>query len=111
MDDKTNVTFIGDPNDDFSGPSTMVMWGHSFPKGKPVLVPQSVADKALTHNHFEVEGHEQEQADAAEIADHDPEVLRNVLDRRGVEYKSNASKAKLAALVAEGGPPTEEELA
>jgi hypothetical protein len=109
--EKVNVKFIGDPNDDFSGPSVMKLWGHEFKKGEFTPVPSSVGEKALAHNHFQVEGHEEEAEHQHEMAQHEPDVLRNVLDRRGVAYPKNANRAKLSALVSEGGPPTEEELA
>lgn len=50
------VTFIGDPNDDFSGPAEVTVYGITFQKGDAVKVDGRTkdADKFRGHSHFEV---------------------------------------------------------
>lgn len=63
MDDKNteveaiNAKFVGDPNDDFSGPTNMTMFGQDFKKGEYVeLTDPAVIRKVRGHSHFQIEG-------------------------------------------------------
>lgn len=47
--------FVGDPNDDFSGPKVLNLAGTYFPKDRFVGVSDELASTLSTHNHFEVE--------------------------------------------------------
>jgi hypothetical protein len=117
MSDKVDVKFIGDPRDNYSGPQVMTLWGHEFPKGEFVSVPSSVAKKAATHSHFVVKGINDSE-EAGEFADArreamslDLDLVRGVLDKRGVEYPKNANRRALVDLLfSNGGFPTDEEL-
>lgn len=102
----SKVKFVGDPNDDFSGPSTMRLWGHEFPMNVDVEVPDSVAAKARTHNHFVVDGQEAD-AEAERFATIGLDELRDMLDVAGVEYNKNLGRAKLVELVKAIPPPAE----
>lgn len=95
-----NVRFIGDPNDDFSGPSTIRVWGHDFRKGDYLNVPDSVAAKAETHSHFQVEGTADLQPGET-IKTYSSDELRDLLDQKGVEYNKQLGNAKLLALAKE----------
>lgn len=67
----STFTYVGDPKDDFSGPSEMPIWGTTFKKGVPQFVPadQMVASRKKPmasilrgHSHF-VEGDEKVEAE------------------------------------------------
>lgn len=105
------VRFIGDPNDDYSGPSRMPWRGHTFVKGEFIDVPQSVADAALRHTHFEVEGATVADTETAIARNMTEQEIRDLLDQRGVIYTKNAKHEKLLELLAasEGGIPGNEE--
>lgn len=47
--------FIGDPNDDFSGPDVVIVLETKFPIDEWVNVEAAVAHKLETHSHFEVD--------------------------------------------------------
>lgn len=103
------IRFVGDPKDDFSGPRNMRMWGHNFVKDDYLEVPDSVAAKARTHSHFQIEG-EGEDPHAGPAEGHPTDAmsrqeLADLLDVEGVEYPKNGSKAKLAAIAVEHGLP------
>lgn len=90
--------FIGDPNDDFSGPSIMTLWGYSFPKGEYIEISDTVANKVRTHNHFAVEGEEGETAEKAAVDAMSLDEIRDALDRAGVEYRNNMGRPALTKL-------------
>lgn len=96
--------FIGDPKDEFSGPRTLTNWGHTFVKGEFVDVPDSVAKKAETNTHFEVEGSGNTPEITVAAEDISPDDLRDELDRRGVDYPKTAGKAALLKLFADSQP-------
>jgi len=45
--------FIGNPRKRFEGPESIVLAGVTFPKGELVEVPESLAVKLATNDHFE----------------------------------------------------------
>lgn len=48
--------FIGDPNDDYSGPRVLKILDLEFPRDEWVEVPEgAVADKLDGHNHFDAD--------------------------------------------------------
>lgn len=100
------VKYVGDPNDDFSGPSTLRAHGHDFKKGELVEVPDSVAAKLAGHSHFRKEGEDPEQTENSPLsvaARMEPDELRDLLDQAGVEYAKNLGRAKLAQLLVNSG--------
>lgn len=48
--------YVGDPNDNFSGPEVIEVGGHAYTKDKSVTVEDAVAKRLATNNHFEVTG-------------------------------------------------------
>lgn len=84
--------FIGDPNDNGSGPDVLTCWGVEFVKnGDWVKVKDP---RFARHNHFEF--------DADEDGEADPSVdeMRAALDALGVKYHPRSGAAKLAELLA-----------
>lgn len=105
--------FIGDPNDDFSGPTRMLWQKVEFRKGKFVDVPDALVGKLRTHNHFVVEGDPDPTADVQDEEVKDkvygvPE-LRAILRDREVAYGPRMGVKALTELVeANGGLPSDE---
>ena len=62
--------FIGDPNDDFSGPKVVRVKGEDFLKDQFVSVSDKLAGELAGHNHFVVE-----EGDAPSFHDAAPETL------------------------------------
>lgn len=50
------ATFVGDPNDDNSGPDTIEVGGKVYTKDKAVTVDDKTAEKLAGNSHFEVSG-------------------------------------------------------
>lgn len=115
--------FIGDPNDDFSGPKVLNCRGVDFPKGRWVRdIPEELEAKLRGHSHFEISDADEVLPDAvdavtvepapirgAEAFDRDGDgavggslskaALRAELDRLGVDYSPQLGAPKLAALL------------
>ena len=49
------VKYIGDPNDNFSGPMKITVKGKTYTKGEDVLVTEEREKHLRGHNHFETE--------------------------------------------------------
>ena len=47
--------FIGDPRNDFHGPSSVKMGGYEFPRGSGVEVNCEFASRLMKNDHFEFE--------------------------------------------------------
>lgn len=89
--------FVGDPNDGFSGPHKITVWGVDFVKDEWQKVTNP---KFARHSHFEFDGDENGEPDL------DPEELKKALDDLGVKYHHKAGPAKLAELLeAATAPP------
>jgi len=101
----TQVRFIGDPKDDFSGPSSMSMFGMEFPKGEFVGVTDEAALKKLRgHSHFEFEGDAKVRPERREVDDLPAlklEALKDVATAEGVDFPANTTKAKLMEAIRE----------
>lgn len=110
------VKYVGDPNDDFSGPRKLTVGGRTFIKDEEVDVPQgTLHNKLLGHNHFEVEGRKEpvvegeEDVVEEEVVVHTIPECKAILDDRKVKYCEDASLEDLQALVeANGGFPEPE---
>lgn len=87
--------FIGDPNDDFSGPQVLTSWGQSFEFGVWTDVTSDLGAKAATHSHFEVDANDDGEADPS------IDAVRAELDALGVKYHHKAGYAKLVDLLNE----------
>ena len=105
MSDKENIfTYIGDPRDDLSGPSSMTVYGLEFKKGEPALVEdQNIARKLAGHSHFR---HGDEEVEVTGREDDDlvglnTEQLKAVADAEGVEYDSKARKGDILEAIRE----------
>jgi hypothetical protein len=86
--------FVGDPNDNYSGPEQITCWGVEFVKGE--WTP--VADKRFgRHSHFEFDADDDGEPDLS------VEEMRAVLDLAGVKYHPRLGAAKLAEMVKEVG--------
>ncbi len=87
--------FIGDPNDGFSGPDIMTMWGVEFAKGEWVKV---MDPRFARHNHFEVEGGVSLSADPEDGLEglKVPE-LKVLAAERGVDLTDVTKKADIIA--------------
>lgn len=48
----TKFVFVGDPNDNYSGPNVLTQHGVRFVKNKPAVVPKELAAKFESHTHF-----------------------------------------------------------
>jgi hypothetical protein len=51
----TRYRFIGDPNDDFSGPDMLEWFGLIFSRDDWTEVPEGLTAKIAGHSHFESE--------------------------------------------------------
>jgi len=103
--DDAKVRFIGDPSDDFSGPSSMSKFGMEFPKGKFVAVKDPETRRKLRgHSHFEFEGDEEAEGSRRET-DELPalklEALKEIAAAEGVDFPANTTKAKLMEAIRE----------
>lgn len=91
--------FVGDPSDDFSGPSSMSMFGMEFPKGEFVAVEdEAVARKLRGHSHFEEEGGEKiekKEVVRDDLPALDLEAMKDVARQEGVAFEDDTTKAKL----------------
>jgi len=104
----TQVRFVGDPKDNFSGPASMSMFGLEFPKGEFVGVTDEAALKKLrNHNHFEFQGDAKTKR-SDEVKDDLPQIaagtgglerLKEVAVAEGVDFPANTSKPKLMELI------------
>jgi len=100
----TMVKFVGDPNDDFSGPSSMTMFGEEFPKGEFVAITdENVLRKLRGHNHFAFQGEAAPKAsggkgdDLAQIGAGvgGLERLKDLARSEGVPFEDDTTKPKL----------------
>ena len=97
------VTYIGDPNDDFSGPSRTTAFGYAFEKNTPVVVEDANALRKLRgHNHFLVG----EQSKPEPVLRKDDGLAKMKLDelkelaaQEGAEVDDDATKAKLITAI------------
>lgn len=105
-DEKDNTfTYIGDPNDDFSGPNTIEIFGLEFKKNKPALVEDAgIARKLTGHSHF-INGNEEMPEGSSNTSDELPglklEELKAVAEREGVEIPDKPTKALLIEAIRE----------
>jgi hypothetical protein len=100
-------TYIGDPNDDFSGPSELTTGGMTFAKGEPTTIEDTPENADLIrrlkgHSHFAGDG-DALPDDAARAKKMSLDELRAILDDRNVEYKKNEGRAALATKIVESG--------
>lgn len=100
-DDKTAISarFVGDPADDFSGPSNITMFGQDFEKGEFVtLTGEAVIRKVRGHSHFEIEGEGKVEAKTTTKDELPPlglEALKEVAQAEGVPFEDDTTKPKL----------------
>lgn len=105
MDDKEtiNAKFVGDPADDFAGPSNISMFGVDFTKGEYVEVTDANAIRKIRgHSHFHVEGEGEVEAVHTETDDLPAlglEALKDLARAEGVEFQEDTTKAKLMKAV------------
>lgn len=96
--------FLGDPNDDFSGPKTIRLFGRQFPQGRFVTVEkigtetdkdvERILGKLSGNAHFKVaEG----EGEPAEVAARDP-LDHDGNGKKGGSVKKTDTVAKLKAL-------------
>lgn len=103
-DNKDNTfTYIGDPNDDFSGPTEIEIFGLVFKKDKPALVEDAgVARKLTGHSHF-INANEERpggtRREADELVTMNKEELKATAEAESVEFPSNATKGDLIELI------------
>src|SRR6185312_13170340 len=110
------VTYIGDPNDNFSGPMKLTVKGKTYTKGQETLVTEEREKHLRGHNHFETESGpwpepdvEDENDEAVETsteldpADHSDEECRAILVDRAVTVPKKANHEQLVQLVMDNG--------
>jgi len=85
--------FIGDPNDNFSGPNVLESYGETFVKNEWASVPETVARKLASHSHFEV----QEAADPNDLNSLKVAELKAIAEDRGVDLGDATKKADIIA--------------
>ena len=87
--------FIGDPNDNFSGPECITFWGVEFVKGEWERVTNP---RFASNNHFEVEGGVSLPADPEDGLEglKVPE-LKALAAERGVDLSGVTKKADIIA--------------
>lgn len=98
-------TYIGDPNDDFSGPSELTTGGQTFAKNEPTEVDDDNEDlirRLKGHSHFAKPGDELPD-DTARAKTMTLDELRAILDYRQIEYKRNEGRAALAKKIVDSG--------
>lgn len=104
----STFTYIGDPKDDFGGPSEMPVWGTTFKKGVPQFVPadqmiaarkKSLADILRGHSHF-VEGEDQVDGEKQEL---ELAGLRAELKMRKIKFDRHDGVEKLKELLGRRG--------
>lgn len=97
------VTYIGDPNDDFSGPSRITMFGYEFEKNEAVSVDDPAALRKLRgHNHFTVGDAPKPKAERRQsdgLASMKLDELKELATREGVEVDDDTTKAKLITAI------------
>lgn len=123
MDDKeeggVKFTYIGDPDDNHSGPDKITVKGEEFIKGKTKTVyPKDVIKHLEGHSHFksgtvnwkkELDGDEDDDVDGiSEVEQIDNltnQQIRTMLEARGKagELKSNTSRKELIGLLMAAG--------
>lgn len=100
----SHFTYVGDPKDDFAGPSEMPVWGTTFKKGEPQFVPEdkmivarkkSLASILRGHSHF-VEG---DQTVEGEKQDLELANLRAELKMRKIKFDRHDGVDKLKELL------------
>jgi len=84
--------FVGDPNDNHSGPNRVTLHGLEFEKNVWRTVDKAVF---ATHSHFEFDGDEDGEDDPS------VEEMKAELAELGVKFHHKAGAAKLAELLAE----------
>lgn len=87
--------FIGDPNDDFSGPKVVRVKGEAFLKDQFVSVSDKLATTLAGHNHFVIE-----EGDAPSFQDAAPEPVSRAARAMdgGDDGKAGGSLDKAATL-------------
>ena len=98
-------TYIGDPNDDGSGPRNITIFGYDFTKDEPARVrggtkdEQSIIRKLRGHNHFVAEGDEKPEFTKGGAVDELPalslEDMKDVARAENVEFADDTTKPKL----------------
>jgi len=93
------VRFVGDPADDFSGPTNVSMFGQDFEKGEFTTIEDPTLIRKLRgHSHFEVEGEGKVKAtnvDRDELAPLGLEALKEVAHAEAVPFEDDTTKARL----------------
>jgi len=92
--------FIGDPNDNFSGPQHMRMWGVDFVKGEWVQVTEP---RFATNNHFEVDDGSEGGYEGMKVP-----ALKALAAARGVDLTDVKLKADIIAALQLADEATEE---
>ena len=94
-----SARFVGDPADDFSGPSNITMFGTDFEKGEFVTIDDpAVIRKVRGHSHFEIEGEGKVKAKATTKDELPPlglEALKEVALAEVVPFEDDTTKPKL----------------
>ena len=95
----TAVRFVGDPSDDFSGPSSISMFGMEFPKGAFVGVEdENVIRKLRGHSHFEFQDGtkvEKKVVNRDDLPSMGLEQMKEVAQAEGVAFDADTTKQKL----------------
>lgn len=68
--------YVGDPNDNGSGPETLDVGGHTYTKDKAVTVDVETAERLAKNNHFEVTGLKK-GSDAPASVDEDESIVHS----------------------------------
>jgi len=91
--------FVGDPADDFSGPSSIQMFGKDFVKGEFTQIDDpAVIRKVRGHSHFEIEGEgEVQKKNVAkdELPALGLEALKDVARAEEVDFEDDTTAPKL----------------
>ena len=108
MDNKVEpitAAYVGDPADDFSGPSKIEMFGLEFTKGEMVEIEDATAIRKIKgHSHFHVEGDDKPEASAGGRDDLATigagtgglDALKDLAKNEGVDFdEEKATKASL----------------
>lgn len=103
--------YVGDPNDEFSGPKVATHFGRSFVKDEPVELPdedEKIANKLANHSHFV----DMSDKDASKAVDEKQKALeKQKADQakadeaqRRQDEKDEAERAKRAAAAPAASP-------
>lgn len=96
--------YVGDPNDEFSGPKVAVHFGKTFVKDEPVELEdeeQKIADRLANHSHFvdmsDTDATKEVEAKQKAIEKAEAEKAKQADAQRKQDEKDEAARAKAAA--------------